>query len=480
MYDQTFDRLAQGVEQGLLSAQEVEQLSKALSAGYGGAGKPTDLTYGGVIQAESLEATLKSVTFDMANLKFWPAIQIDKASNLFEQYNRITAYGDDAAPYMAEGGAPSSEDSTYVRDGQKIVFFGRRRKVTHQMTLVNTVGVGDVVAQQAKEGTMSLLKTIEREMYWGNAHFINAAGEQTGSVADIPADSIGMNGLLEQLLKGDKDEQQRSGDFEGYGSFDSIVKDLAGTTMTQDNFEEMAVTILENFGEPSQVHMEPAAVSSFVRQFYPQFRSQPGLSNQTVGYDVNSVQTTAGKLDLKPNVFLRPRSKARAKAIAGAPLAPASVTGAAQGSGGVILEGDYIYTVTAVNDYGESSPVSSAPIACAEGDSVILNIAAVSGAKYYKVYRTAPGGAAHSAKFIFNVKAGAQSAALDLGKAKPGFGEAFLLDMRSECMKFKQLAPLSKINFAVVSTALEFGIILYGALFVYTPRFNGVFQNVGK
>jgi hypothetical protein len=55
-----------------------------------------------------------------------------------------------------------------------------------------------------------------------------------------------------------------------------------------------------------------------------------------------------------------------------------------------------------------------------------------------------------------------------------------MLDMQAECMRFKQLAPLSKINFAVVTTALEFGIVLYGALFVYTPRFNGVWRNVGK
>jgi hypothetical protein len=62
----------------------------------------------------------------------------------------------------------------------------------------------------------------------------------------------------------------------------------------------------------------------------------------------------------------------------------------------------------------------------------------------------------------------------------PGLGEAFMLDMSAEVMKFKQLAPLSKINFAIVSTALEFGIVLYGALFCYAPRFIGAWRNVGK
>jgi len=170
-----------GLDQGLVSAQDIEALNKAISAGYGGAGKPTDLTYGGVLQAESLEATLKSITFDMKNLKFWPAISVDKAYNLFEQYNRLISYGSDSAPYIGEGGAPQEEDSTYVRDGQKIVFFGTRRRVSHQMTLVRTT-VGDIVAQQAKEGTMHLLKNVEREMYWGHAHYMaQTSGAMSGS-----------------------------------------------------------------------------------------------------------------------------------------------------------------------------------------------------------------------------------------------------------------------------------------------------------
>jgi len=136
MRNETVNQINQGLEQGIVSPDEVQALNKAITAGYGGAGKPTDLTYGGVLQAESLESTLKSITFDMKNLKMWPAISVDKAYNLFEQYNRLIGYGSDSSPYIGEGGAPQEEDSTYIRDGQRIVFFGTRRKVSHQMTLV--------------------------------------------------------------------------------------------------------------------------------------------------------------------------------------------------------------------------------------------------------------------------------------------------------------------------------------------------------
>lgn len=483
MMTDAVNQILSGLDQGIVSAADVENLNKAITAGYGGAGKPTDLTYGGVLQAESLEATLKSVTFDMKNLKMWPAISVDKAYNLFEQYNRLISYGSDSAPYIGEGGAPIEEDSTYVRDGQKIVFFGTRRKVSHQMTLVRTT-VGDIVAQQAKEGTMHLLKNVEREMYWGHAHFLNRLdGSNSGSPADLPQNSIAMSGLLQQLKKGDSDVLMRSGDFEGYGDAQSIAQDLGGNVIAQDDIERLAVIALENFGSPSELHIEPAALSAFVKQFYPQFRSAPGLANQTVGYDVSKMTTTAGTVDFKPNLFLRPRAGARALSVS--TLAPApgafAVASAASGAGSALAAGVYQIKATLVNDAGESIPVQGAAVTLLAGENITLTVTGMpANVKYIKVYLSAPGGAVGTEKFAGNFANAGNTTYVMAGRKQAGLGEAFLLDMSAECMKFKQLAPLSKINFAIVTTALEFAIVMYGALFVYTPRFNCLFENVGK
>lgn len=420
----------------------------------------------------------------MKNLKLWPALSIDKAYNLFEQYNRLVGYGSDASPYIGEGGSGQEEDSTYVRDGQRIAFFSKRRKVSHQMTLVRT-SVGDVVAQQAKEGTMDLLKNVERELYWGHAHFTDANGDQTGATADLPVNSIAMSGLLQQILKGDRDSQFISKDFEGWGAEStSIVKDLAGASFAQDDVEDLAVKALENFGAPTQFHAEPLAISTFVRQFYPQFRSEPGLSGQTVGYDVSKVTTTAGAIDLKPNLFLRPRQQVRSSAVnASAPsIAGLSIAGTAAGSGSDLAAGAYSYALTLVNDFGESAPVLTASaVSPTAGQRVTIAItgSVPSTAKYYKLYRSANGAAASTAQFIGNYRVGI-SAIVDAGRKRPGLGEAFLLDLGAESMKFKQLAPLAKMNLAVVTTALEFLLLMYGALFVYAPRFQGVMRNVGK
>jgi hypothetical protein len=484
MYQDALNQIQQGLEQGLVSQAEIENLNKALSAGYGYAGRPTDLTQGGVLQTESLESTLKVVTFDMKNLKLWPALSIDKAYNLFEQYNRLVGYGSDASPYIGEGGSGQEEDSTYVRDGQRIAFFSKRRKVSHQMTLVRT-SVGDVVAQQAKEGTMDLLKNVERELYWGHAHFTDANGDQTGAVADLPVNSIAMSGLLQQILKGDQDSQFVSKDFDGWGAEStSVVKDLAGASFAQDDVEDLAVKALENFGAPTEFHAEPLAISTFVRQFYPQFRSEPGLAGQTVGYDVSKVTTTAGSIDLKPNLFLRPRQQVRPSAVNGsAPsVAGLSIAGTAAGSGSDLAAGSYHYALTLVNDFGESAPILTASaVAATAGQSVTVAItgSVPSNVKYYKLYRSANGAAASTAQFIGNYRVGVASIK-DAGRKRPGLGEAFLLDLGAESMKFKQLAPLAKMNLAVVTTAIEFLLLLYGALFVYAPRFQGLMRNVGK
>lgn len=478
------NQLINGMSQGLVSQEDIESLNKAIAAGYGGAGKPTDLVYGGVLQAESLDGTLKSITFDMKNLKFWPAISIDKAYNLFEQYNRLIGVGTDSSPYIAEGGAPSESDSTYIRDGQRIVFFGERRKVSHQMTLVRTV-VGDIVDQQVKEGTMNLLKKVERELYWAHAHFINQLdGSMSGYNSDLPVNSIAMNGLLKQLLVGDSDVQHRSGDFEGYGDIQSIGQDLEGAVVQQDDIERLAVIALENFGSPSEMHIEPAALSAFIKQFYPQFRTEPGISSDTVGYSVSKVTTSCGVVDFKPSLFLRPRSGARSVAVhAQAPVvgtfAAAANNNAAAGK---LVAGTYQFKVTAVNDFGESAPIQATIAGAVVGTSAQLTISNVPATtKYFKVYRSAVGGAVGTEKFVGNYRYNASNLVLiDAGIKQPGLGEAFLLDMRAECMRFKQLSPLAKINFAIVTTALEFGLLLYGALFVYTPRMNCFFKNIGK
>ena len=80
---------------GTVSQEQLDALLKSLSTGtdaYDAA--PSTLTGGTALMVESLDASLKSVTFSMKNLKLWPRIPKDRAYNTVEEYNRITSYGE--------------------------------------------------------------------------------------------------------------------------------------------------------------------------------------------------------------------------------------------------------------------------------------------------------------------------------------------------------------------------------------------------
>lgn len=479
-----------GVYQGAMNSREAEDLAKALSAGYPLGGQASGLVGGGVLQVESLEATLRSVTFEQKNLVFWPACPTDKAFSTVEQYNRLVGYGSNGKPYFAEGGQPGEEDSTYVRDTQRIVYFGTKRKVTHPMMLVRTSN-GDVVAQQTKEGTMWLLKTIEREMYWGNAYYTNS-GEHDGHLAALPQTSIEMNGLLQQLLRGGVDSQQQSGDFQGYGADKGNLKDVRGATLVQDDLEDAALAVFENFGMANEMHSEPAVISALSKLFYPKERiTQMGVPDGRAGYVLREFVSSAGTFSLKPNVFLRPRQGVEAgQPHPQAPATPGAVTitsaavPAGSSASDFIGSEVYQYVIRAENDRGEGlGTASTAGTVTTSGHQLQLAIPATAGAKAYAVYRSAAGGAAGTEQFVGKVapvSVGGAATFIDRNRKLPGLGEAYLLTMSPERIVFKQLTPLSKINLAITSASLEWFMILYGALIVFMPRQHFVLRNAGR
>ena len=131
------------------------------------------MTGGGALQVESLDASLKSVTYDMKNIVLWRMISKDQAYNTIEQYNRTNAYGDQARGFIAEGALPRSEDSSYSRHTQRVRFIGVTRELTHVYTLVRNAH-GDGMAREIRSGTMRILEIVERALHDGRGHYSNA------------------------------------------------------------------------------------------------------------------------------------------------------------------------------------------------------------------------------------------------------------------------------------------------------------------
>ena len=104
---------------GISTQAEVDALNKALETGYG---IGPNQTGGAALRVESLEASLKVLTYTASHIKFWKKIPKSPAYSTVEEYNQQTNYGGQATPWVQEGELPQASDSSYVRRTQLVKF----------------------------------------------------------------------------------------------------------------------------------------------------------------------------------------------------------------------------------------------------------------------------------------------------------------------------------------------------------------------
>ena len=62
----------------------------------------------------------------------------------------------------------------------------------------------------------------------------------------------------------------------------------------------------------------------------------------------------------------------------------------------------------------------------------------------------------------------------------PDTDQSMLAQFDNEVVEFAQLAPLMKMDLAVLSPAFRFMVLLYGTPFLYAPKKMVRFINIGK
>lgn len=472
---------------GAASANDVNELNKALSAGAGYSGAPTALSGGGVLQVESLDASLKSVTYEMKQIKMWPQMPKDQAYNTIEEYNRVDAYGDQGKGFIAEGALPRSEDSHYSRQIQRVRFIGVTRELTHVYTLVRNAH-GDAIAREIRNGTMRILEIVERNLFDGHGWYSNAGMFDGADAALLPESDLAFDGLDKQIRKGNSDASAKATAFTGYGNDEDVIKDLRGLVQDEDSLEDGARVVSENFGMASLWMGDTKSHSDLARQFYPKERVNPmGVANGKAGFVLQSFVASAGEFALQSNVFLRPKRGAPAP-LADAPAAPVitSVTPVAptvaNSKFAAADAGAYSFRAAAINAAGEGALGAAVAGTVAAGGALDVLVAATAGAIAYALYR-APLGAVVGHEFIGYVapaSVGAAATLRDLNQRLPGLAQNYLLSMDSEVLRFKQLAPLMKMDLAIVATAYRWMQLMYGTPIVFAPRKNYIYMNIGR
>lgn len=462
---------------GLDQSANVSELTKALDAGY--QNPPT--SGGNTLRVESLEGSLKVVTYSAHHIKMWKKIPKSPAYSTVEEYNQLVDYGNDAFAFVQEGELPPTQDTNYARRTALVKFIGTTREVTHPMTVVHPAH-GDVIALENQNGILWLLERVENSLFKGDS-------------------SLAFDGEAEQ-----------------WDGLDALIDptsfiDLEGQPMQEADIEEGANQIVENFGYPTDLWLGTRVASDLTKTFYPKERVQlPAPQNGMVGLSVNSVMTQAGVMELNPNVFLKQLPSAPSAATsANAPATPTSVTsvlasttdgdfnkGAASGTN------EYSYAVTAANRFGESSAVimvANQAILQAEkdaGDQIDLTITNASsiGAfppEYFRVYRTdalASGAAVPSDLSLFSLvlqlPAASQTASAtgaspsDVNFLLPFTEIAYMGEMTPSVLTFRQLLPMLRMDLAVLAPAFRWMVLLYGTPILFAPLKWLRFVNVGR
>ena len=477
-----------GFHAGMHSSESLDALNKALAAEQITGRDTADLTTasGAPLKVESLEKTLKHITFREQDIRLWKDLPKKAAYNTVEEYNQQVSYGANRGGWNREGELPEEEDSIFVRRAQLVKYLGVTKSVTHQMTLVNTM-IGSVMERTIKDGTLWILRTLNQGLYFGNEKIVP---EQ-------------FNGFLAQ--------QQQSDAWASYADYmdSEAVVDLRGKALTEDAIESGANYIVENYGLGTQIYGPPAVLSNFVKNFYGNkfiVPNTPSLSDGIMGQRVQAFDSQFGRIGLNHDVFFKKLPAKNASSAATSQKAPnkptwdgttptkveTSIAGSKWGSTDV---GNVYYAVSAINRFGESDLAiySTAAVAAVANGAVDLKFTdggGVNKATAYRIYRTKAGGTATGPFYpLFEVSlddltrgydGGGAGVIRDMNRFLPDTDQSILFQFDNEVIEFAQLAPLMKMDLAVLSPAFRFMVLLYGTPFLYAPKKMVRFINIGK
>ncbi len=408
---------------------------------------------------QSIEGTLSSATFTMKELALWPAIPKTNVKNTVHEYNVIKSHGMDLDPFIAEGGAPALEMSSYSREFVKIRYMAERRSVTDVSTLVNILGTNpSAIAEETERGTLSLMQKVERQLWHG----------------DESVNSLGFDGIFKQL--------------DNAGSANKT--DLDGGTLTPVHLQALLAetTAAPNFGRPDCIYVEPRVYSSLIQQTnaygrHDQFQAVNGAV--TFGVNKLAINSPLGPVQVKSAPFLFSSNPAPAS-DSGHGVATATATGAVAASTSKFSGtdvGDYIYKIVPVvaqGGYGAPIVTAAQTIANA-GEKVTITVSDVASHTYYRVYRSDKDGAASTCTWIMDVPktAGAVTLVVDMNANRTRTSKVLIAQHDPSVFEFVRMLDYLRRPLAEVDTQRPFLLMLFGAPIVKVPTKLAYLTNVG-
>lgn len=452
------------------SPEDLENLNKALSVGQD-INKPSVAAGEGFsLRVESLERSLKVTTFRNEHIRFWRSIPKIPAKNTVEEHNELSSYAENEdTGWIDEIDLPEDDSSTYERKYAVVKFLGTTRSVSHVSTVIDSA-IGNVIAQETANGTLKLLKLLERALFYGDS-----------SLSALQFDGF------EKLITDNAPA--------------SNIIDMRGLPLSEDALNDAALTIFDapNYGTPTDLYLNPKVKADLCKAFFPKERYDlfQKTSKGMVGLDIKGFTSGAGDVMFQPDVFINDGGPAPTAAVGdaakrpGTPTVSTAATTPADAASQFAADdaGDYFYVIVACNRYGKSAPVvlvaGPTAVTVAAGDKITWGVTpgGATSVEWYEVYRTPKDGASGTERRILRIPntAGAGEETLnDYNASLPGCTSAFMFQMNTDSLSFKQLAPMVKIPLATLNTAIRWMQLLYGVPVLYAPGKNVLIRNIGR
>ena len=434
------------------SPEYLSALHKALQAG-AAIGAPGTATAGDgfALRTESLENSLKVVTYKTTEAQMWRAISKVPAYNTQEEFNQLVSYGSGVGGFIGEMELPDTDDSTYRRAYVQIKFMGTTRGVSHVMQLIRPAH-GNVVAQEVVNGTAYLIRLLEHKLHTGDSRMIPMEFDGVARLIEAGAPNPALN-----------------------------VIDMRGLPLSEEMLNDGMLVIKgePNYGQGTDLYMPDGAYGDLAKAIYPAARVnlQPGGQGWTdgmIGLQIRGFQSQFGPLIFHPNTFMQfgPTAPTTAAGKSGkrpdTPVLSVALAAGAVGAGETSKfeatdAGDYVYTVTVA---------AGQKVTFSAGDGSIAGTC-------FDVYRSDKDGTVTRRAYSV-VRSGAVTVITDLNDDLPGTCKCELIQQNLEFFSFKQLAPMVKVDLAVVTTAKQWMQLIYGAPALYAPGRGVVYKNVGR
>lgn len=467
--------------------QGAEELLKAMQAGaITGRDTANQSLTQEPLKVESLEKTLKLLEFRQQDLKLINAMPKITAYNTVEEFVQLSSYGTNRGGFYAEGELSDVEDSKYIRRAEKIKYL----QVTGEVTLQ---------AQMVRSYVDAMKKEVENKVMWIQRRaneFITKGNENNVTEQ--------WNGLYAQHASIGSGAEQLYTTIESYFTSEVII-DLRGASLKQQDVERAAVIVDKNYGIPTHLFATTSVISALAQDYYNDQRIllNGGFSG-TLGIVPKVISTTMGDITLGTDKFMANNPSKLLTDAADSVKAPGlpvvdAVPALASDSSSKLQSGEagaVLYAVSAFNRYGEGQLKlqNGTAITLTVGSSVDLDISAPVTGSYaatgYRVYRTAVGGVSTSPFYpLFDISVAELAAGYDgaaAGKIRdrhrflPNMETAFLAEMTEDVMAFKQLAPVSKLDLAIVGPSRSFITFLFATPILFAPKKVVKFINVSK